>query len=78
MYPIKKKSDVKEVFIAFKCLVENRFQQKIGTFFTDNGGEFMVLKTYLAANGITHLTSPLHTPEHNGVSERKHRHIVET
>lgn len=78
MYPIKKKSDVKEVFIAFKCLVENRFQQKIGTFFTDNGGEFMVLKTYLAANGITHLTSPPHTPEHNGVSERKHRHIVET
>ena len=29
-------------------------------------------------HGITHLTSPLHTPEHNGISERKHRHIVET
>ncbi|CAA7040901.1 unnamed protein product [Microthlaspi erraticum] len=29
-------------------------------------------------NGISHLTSPPHTPEHNGISERKHRRIVET
>lgn len=38
----------------------------------------MALKSFLSAAGISHLTSPPHTPEHNGVSERKHRHIVET
>ncbi|RVW54104.1 Retrovirus-related Pol polyprotein from transposon RE1 [Vitis vinifera] len=29
-------------------------------------------------HGVSHLTSPPHTPEHNGYSERRHRHIVET
>ena len=32
----------------------------------------------LASLGIKHLTTPPHTPEHNGISERKHRHLVET
>ena len=38
----------------------------------------MVMRQFLAENGITHLTTPPHTPEHNEISERKHRHIVET
>ena len=28
--------------------------------------------------GISRLATPPYTPEHNGVSERRHRHIVET
>ena len=78
LYPLKKKSQVKEVFIAYKALVENRFQAKIGTLFSDNGGEYVALRSFLSEHGISHLTSPPHTPQHNGVSERKHRHIVET
>ena len=38
----------------------------------------MGLRPYLSTVGITHLTSPPHTPEHNGYAERRHRHIVET
>ena len=38
----------------------------------------MVLKDYLSLHSISHLTTPPHTPEHNGYSERRHRHIVET
>lgn len=78
LYPLKQKSQVKNTFITFKNLVENRFQTRIGTFYSDNGGEFIALREYFSQNGISHLTSPPHTPEHNGVSERKHRHIVET
>ena len=78
LYPLKQKSQVKEIFPAYKELVENRFQRRIGTLFTDNGGEFMVMKAYLQSHGISHLTSPPHTPEHNGAAERKHRHVVET
>ncbi|RVW14812.1 Retrovirus-related Pol polyprotein from transposon RE1 [Vitis vinifera] len=36
------------------------------------------LSSFLTINGVSHLTSPPHTPEHNGYSERRHRHIVET
>lgn len=66
------------MFIAFKALVENKFQTKVGTLYSDNGGEFIALREFLSTHGITHLTSPPHTPEHNGMSERKQRHIVET
>ena len=77
-YPLKKKSQVHDVFQRFKALVENRFQTKIRTLYTDNGGEYIALTAFLASNGISHCTTPPHTPEHNGISERKHRHIVET
>ncbi|CAA7032774.1 unnamed protein product [Microthlaspi erraticum] len=77
LYPLKQKSQVKQTFIAFKSLVENRFQHKIGTLFSDKGGEYVALREYLSTHGISHLTSPPHTPEHNGMSERKHHHVVE-
>ena len=77
-YPMQKKSQVKEVFMAFKPLLENHFQAKIDTLYSDNGGEYISLKAFLQTHGISHLTTPPHTPEHNGLSERKHRHIVET
>ncbi|CAA7035751.1 unnamed protein product [Microthlaspi erraticum] len=77
-YPLQLKSHVKQTFILFKELTENRFQTRIGTLFSDNGGEFIALRHYLSSKGISHLTSPPHTPEHNGLSERRHRHIVET
>ncbi|KAL1194500.1 Retrovirus-related Pol polyprotein from transposon RE2 [Cardamine amara subsp. amara] len=77
-YPLKRKSQVFETFNCFKELFKNRFQSRIVTFYSENGGEFMVMKLFLSNNGIAHRTSPPHTPEHNGISERKHRHIVET
>ena len=78
LFPLKLKSQVHAVFIALKSLVENRFSEKIKTLYSDNGGEFIALRQYLQTHGISHLTSPPHTPEHNGIAERKHRHIVET
>ena len=73
-YPLKLKSQVKETFKAFKLLVKNHFSTKIGTLYSDNGGEFIALRHLLSDAGI----SPPHTPEHNGISERKHKHVVET
>ncbi|KAG7543090.1 Ribonuclease H-like superfamily [Arabidopsis thaliana x Arabidopsis arenosa] len=78
LYPLKQKSQVKDVFVVFKALVENRFSSRIRTLYSDNGGEFVALRSFLASHGISHLTSPPHTPEHNGIAERKHRHVVET
>lgn len=36
------------------------------------------MASFLSENGISHLLTPPHTPEHNGFAERRHRHIVET
>lgn len=46
--------------------------------YSDNGGEYEALSSYLTIDGIFHLTTPPHTSEHNGYAERRHCHIVET
>lgn len=77
-YPLRRKSDTHNVFVRFKALVEKFFNRPIKTLYSDNGGEFQALSTFLTINGISHLTTPPHTPEHNGYSEHRHRYIVET
>ena len=65
-------------FPQFRNLVENRFNTKIKSLYSDNGGEYIDLKTYLSVHGISHYTTAPHTPQQNGMSERRHRHLVET
>ncbi|KAI4347888.1 hypothetical protein L6164_008664 [Bauhinia variegata] len=77
-YSLKNKSDTKVVFIRFKALVEKYFEKNIKAIYSDNGGEYQALATFLTIDGVSHLTSPPHTSEHNGYAERRHRHIVET
>lgn len=73
LYPLKKKSDSLTVFIHFQKLVENYFKTTIKQVYSDNGGEFLKLRPILSSSGISHLTTPLHTPEHNGYAERRNR-----
>ena len=78
-YPLKAKSDVSYVFKAFQLQVENQYKQKISVFQSDGGGEFInkTLLDHFAATGIKHLVSCPHTPEQNGLAERRQRHITE-
>ena len=78
LYPMKQKSDTHDLFIHFQKLVENYFHTRIVSVFTDNGGEYQKLKNHFLSCGISHYTTPPHTPEHNGTAERRHRSIVET
>ncbi|CAL1397617.1 unnamed protein product [Linum trigynum] len=59
-------------------MIENFFHTTIRRVYSDGGGEFQKLCSFFQTNGITHLLTPPHTPQHNGLAERKHRHIVET
>ena len=77
-YPMVTKSGVSTIFPLLKKVVENRFQKTIKTLYSDNGGEFIALKSYLSLHGISHYTTAPHTHQQNGVSERRHRHLVET
>ncbi|KAK0600695.1 hypothetical protein LWI29_017553 [Acer saccharum] len=78
LFPLKYKSEVSQVFKKFKLLVENFFNAKIKTVYSDGSGEAQTLGLELQNFGIQHLKSPPHTPEHVGTAERKHRHVVET
>lgn len=45
---------------------KNYFQTNIKILYSDNGGEYVALASFRATNGVNHLTSPPHTPQHNG------------
>lgn len=61
-------------------MVEKQFSKPIKIFLCYGGGEFInnVFIKQLKSCGIIRQLSCPHTPEQNGISERKHRHIVET
>ena len=75
-YSLKQKSNVRDVFVRFKALVEKYFKAKIVTLYFDQGGKYQAFKYFLALHGISHFTTPPHTPEHNGYYERCNRHSV--
>ena len=79
LYLLKHKSDVLDVFRYFKATVENQLNSKIKVLRTDNGGEFTfnAFKLFCSSHGIIHQFSCPHTPQQNGVAERKHRQVVE-
>jgi len=78
-YPLKQKSDFCSIFIKFQSLVENLLQTKIGTFQSDGGGEFTSNRflKHLQEYGIQHYISCPHTPQQNGLAERKHCQLTE-
>lgn len=77
-YPLRHKSDVHATFVQFTSMVENQFSSKLKKLYSDNGGEFIKLRSFLSGRGISHYTTAPHTPQQNGTAERRHRHIVET
>ena len=76
-YSIYHKSDVSLIFPKFKVTIENYFKKSIVSTYSNNRGEYIKLKEYFATHDITHLTTPPHTPQHNGSVERCHQHIVD-
>lgn len=79
IFPIERKSQVKETFIKFKNRVELQFDRKICVVQSDNGDEFLALKQFFQTT--TYLTSG-HVlmssyPQQMGTVERCHRHIVD-
>ena len=78
LFPIKRKSNIALIFTCFKLVVEKFFQCPIISTYTDGGGEFQALKSFIESHGIFHFLTPSHTLQHNGSAERCHHHLVET
>ena len=60
-------------------MVENQFQTKISILRSDNGTEFFneCLGNFLKENGILHQSTYRNTPQQNGITKRKNRHLLE-
>ncbi|GJT16071.1 retrotransposon protein, putative, ty1-copia subclass [Tanacetum coccineum] len=79
VYLLKHKHEVFETFKVFKNEVENQLGKTIKAIRSDRGGEYISqeFKDYLKANGIVQQLTPPYTPQHNGVSERRNRTLLD-
>ncbi|GJR62913.1 putative RNA-directed DNA polymerase [Tanacetum coccineum] len=75
VYLLKHKHEVFETFKVFKNEVENQLGKTIKALQSDRGGEYIsqYVKYYLKACGIVQQFTPLYTPQHNGLSERRNQ-----
>ena len=64
----------------FHAMVKTQFSSTIKTLRSYGGGEYTSksFESLLANHGIVHQISCPYTPQHNGLVERKHRHLIET
>ncbi|GJU55167.1 putative RNA-directed DNA polymerase [Tanacetum coccineum] len=79
VYLLKHKHEVFETFKVFKNEVENQLGKTIKAIRSDRGGEYISqeFKDYLKANKIVQQLTPPCTPQHNGVSERRNRTLLD-
>nr|XP_009783092.1 PREDICTED: uncharacterized protein LOC104231737 [Nicotiana sylvestris] len=70
---------VSEAKVNMAALVKNQFSASIKIIRYDNGLEFFNAQyaTLFTSLGIVHQFFCVHTPQQNGVAERKHRHRLE-
>ena len=73
VYFMKKKSEVPEKFKEYKAMVEKNTGRKIKKVRSDNGLEYVshYLDDFLKKAGIKHELTVAHTPQQNGVAEKK-------
>jgi hypothetical protein len=79
VYFLRRKNDVFEYFKEFRTMVEKKTEKSIKILRLDQGGEYKLgdFIKYCKMHGIVqHFIVP-HTPQQNGVAERKNRTLVE-
>ena len=79
VYLLREKFETSQIFKNFHKMIQTQFQTHIQTLRINNGKEYFnsILGDYLLENGIIHQSSYVDTPQENGVSERKNRHLLE-
>ncbi len=78
VYFMKHKGEVFQHFLNFKVMMEKEKGVSIKCIRSNGGGEYFSneLNEYLKEHGIQRKLSCSYSPQHNGVAERKNRHIV--
>ncbi|GJY11206.1 retrotransposon protein, putative, ty1-copia subclass [Tanacetum coccineum] len=78
VYLLKHKHEVFETFKVFQKEVENQLGKTIKLLCYDRGGKYMSQEylNHLKDHGIIAHRTPPYTPQHNGVSERRNRTLL--
>ena len=79
VFLMKDKTEVGKIFKEFYNMIKTQFQTNISILRTDNGIEYFnqYVETFLKEKGVLHQSTCPDTPEQNGVSERKNKHLLE-
>ncbi|GJS18444.1 retrotransposon protein, putative, ty1-copia subclass [Tanacetum coccineum] len=79
VYLLKHKHEVFETFKVFQKEVENQLGKTIKSLCSDRGGEYMSQEflDHLKDHRIIAHRTPPYTPQHNGVSERRNRTLLD-
>nr|GEW93973.1 zinc finger, CCHC-type [Tanacetum cinerariifolium] len=79
VYLLKHKHEVFETFKVFQKEVENQLGKTIKSLHFDRGGEYMSQEflEHLKGHGIIARRTPPYTPQHNGVSERRNKTLLD-
>lgn len=78
---LSSKSSAFDIIKQFLALISTQFHCTVKTVRTDNALELGLSKDatqFFLSKGVIHQTSCPHTPQQNGVVERKHKHLLET
>lgn len=80
VYFLATKDETFKTFRQFQQLTEKQTSLKISCLRTDRGGEYLStdFNSYCDEQGIHHHLTAAHTPQQNGIAERKNRHLCET
>ena len=76
---MKTRVELFSILQKFHVEIRTQFNTSIRILRSDNAKEYfsMSFSSYMSSHGILHQSSCAHTPQHNGVAERKNRHLVE-
>nr|KYP40247.1 Retrovirus-related Pol polyprotein from transposon TNT 1-94 [Cajanus cajan] len=80
IFLMKNRSELFNIFQSFYSEIKTQFGKVIRILRSDNAKEYFsdCFKSFMTSHGILHQSSCPHTPQQNGVAERKHKHIVDT
>ena len=79
LFLLKFKHEASSHLKSFHKMIQTQFGKDVKRIRCDNGGEFTSneMLSFYQENDILLETTCIHTPQQNGVVERKHRHLLE-
>ncbi|KAJ9701816.1 hypothetical protein PVL29_006965 [Vitis rotundifolia] len=77
---MKNRAELFSIFQKFYAEIQTQFNISIRVLCSDNVREYFSapFTSFMSHHGILHQSSCAHTPQQNGVAERKNQHLVET